>query len=237
MFPVTTFGLVSRLRASSAVKERRNTLETLCQRYWAPVSVYAKAAFGANDHDAQDFAQEFFAWLLDAEVLQRYTPDRGSFRSYLKGLLRNFERNRARAGRRTKRGGGLRPLSLDDPSNREGERDVADPRDSNPGLEFDRAWIGAVMSRALARLRDSSAADPRRALRWRVFEAYDLVSENDRPTYAALASRFDLGASQVRHALVSAREALREAVRTELSDTVADPRALEEEWSALLGGG
>jgi RNA polymerase sigma factor (sigma-70 family) len=235
-FPETTFGLVCRMRKTEPAQVRA-ALETLCQRYWAPVASYARAAWARDDHDAQDLAQEFFAWLLEADVLQRYAPERGSFRNFLKGVLRNFERNQAQARRRLKRGGGARAVSLDDtqaplhesvPSSREGDPAAAFD------AAFDKAWLAELTSRAVARLKERYSGD-KRAVRFRVFEAYDLAPEGERPTYGELASRLGLKESDVRNHLFSVREALRDELRAELCDTVADRAALEEEWKALVG--
>jgi RNA polymerase sigma-70 factor (ECF subfamily) len=212
----------------------RAALETLCTRYLAPVTSYARAAWARSDEDAQDLAQEFFAWLLDGEVLRRYAPDQGSFRAYLKGVLRNFERNQAQARRRLKRGGGARPVSLDQTGSPLAAG-VADRRAEDPALAFDRAWVAALTDQAVRRLRERAASDKRWARRFAVFEAYDLVAESDRPTYAVLAERSGLTEGEVRNALFLAREALRDQIRAELSDTVADARSLEEEWRALVG--
>ncbi len=231
-FPDTTFGIVCRLRAEDATGFR-SALGTLCERYWNPVCGYARAAWAPNDEEARELAQDFFAWLLEAEVLERYAPERGSLRGFLKGLLRNFERNRLRAARRAKRGGDARAVALDEAF--EAGQGVADPRAEDPALAFDRAFRSELTSRALARLRERAEREPRHARRWEVLAAYDLVPEAERPTYGALASRLALDEAQVRNALFAAREALREAVREELRDTVSDPESLEEEWRALVG--
>jgi RNA polymerase sigma factor (sigma-70 family) len=232
VFPETTFGFVCRMQKNEPA-EVRQALETLCERYWAPVASYARAAWARSDDDAHEITQEFFAWLLEADVLSKYAPDRGSFRNFLKGVLRNFERNQAQARRRKKRGGGARPLSLDDTRSPIGDG-VASSEETDPVVAFDRAWLSELTNRAVARLR-RRYSDEKRAARLRVFEAYDLAPEGERPTYGALAASLGLKESDVRNHLTSAREALRDELRAELRDTVADRSAFEEEWKALVG--
>src|SRR3954471_1929266 len=97
-FPQTTWGIVRQLRPDS--NEFRPLMEKLCRRYWTPIRDYARVAWASDAHDADDLAQEFFVWLFEGDALQRYASERGGFRSYMKGLLRNFGRNYRKASRR-----------------------------------------------------------------------------------------------------------------------------------------
>lgn len=98
-FPNTTWGMVACVQKPITSAERRTGMETLCRRYWAPICSYARTAWARTDEDALDLTQDFFTWLLETDVLARFEPDRGSFRHYMKGLLRNFSRNAAHAAR------------------------------------------------------------------------------------------------------------------------------------------
>lgn len=226
-FPATTWGLIQRLR-DPASPEYRAGLETLCERYREPIQQYAGRAWATKDLDAQDLTQEFFLWILEKDVLARYEPGRGSFRLYLKGLLRNFGRNARQAARARKRGGGVAPLSLD-------ALDAAEPEDTRVSAAdsaFDGAWINEVTRRAVARVRDKLS--PERAVQWRVFEAYDLHEAAERPTYGALAEAHGVKESDVRNYLFSVRGKVRDAIRAELCDTVASRHELESELRLVL---
>jgi RNA polymerase sigma-70 factor (ECF subfamily) len=223
--------MVSSVQKPVTSAERRDGMEKLCRRYWEPIFSYARAAWARTEEDARDLTQDFFTWLLETDVLARFEPSRGSFRHYMKGLLRNFSRNAAQAARALKRGGGKAVVSLDEalaPA-------LADGRSSEAEAAFDRAWVAQVMKRALDRARERLATG-KRAKQWRVFEDYDLLpGEAERPTYAELARRHGLKESDVRNALYAIRERVREEVRCELRDTVADPRDLEDEWHHVVG--
>ncbi len=229
-FPNTTWGMVLSVQKPVTSAERREGMEKLCRRYWEPIFSYARAAWAPTEEDARDLTQDFFTWLLETDVLVRFEPARGSFRHYMKGLLRNFSRNAAQAARALKRGGGKVIVPLDEalaPA-------LADGRRAEAEAAFDRAWVAEVMKRAVERARENLATG-KRAKQWRVFEEYDLVAEKDRPTYAALGERHGLKESDVRNALYAIREKVRDEVRAELRDTVSDPRDLEDEWRRVVG--
>jgi RNA polymerase sigma-70 factor (ECF subfamily) len=226
-FPETTFGLLCGVRKTGP-EERRAGMDTLCRRYWEPIRSYARAAWARSDEDANDLTQDFFMWILEGDVLERFAPERGSFRHYLKGLLRNFSRNAAQAARSAKRGGGRAGLSLD----AEGAPEIADDRLQAAEEAFERAWVVDVTSRAIDRVRTRLAEGPR-AAQWRVFESYDLAPE--RPTYLSVAQTIGIKESDVRNALYAVREKVRDAIRTELCETVATKRDLDAELRRFVG--
>src|SRR5258705_12628668 len=105
-FPNTTWGMLSRLDATSV--ERRAGLELLCRRYWKPVYHYVRASWSRTTEDAQDLTQGFLSWIIEEDALKSYDRARGSFRTFLKTLLRHFASNEQRAALRIKRGGAAR---------------------------------------------------------------------------------------------------------------------------------
>ena len=79
-------------------------LESLCRTYWPPLYAYARRQ-GLTPHDAQDVTQEFIAHLLRRSDLATVSPDKGRFRSFLLGALKNFLVSRWRTESAQKRGG------------------------------------------------------------------------------------------------------------------------------------
>lgn len=231
-FPETTWGLVSRLRDSDPAS-RNAGIEKLCTRYWKPVYQYVRIAWARTNDDAKDLTQAFFVWLFEGEVLAKYAPERGGFRGYLKGLLRNFIADQDKAVRRLKRGGGVKRIPLDDDF--ASLQDVlADPRAADPEKAFDLAWKKELLDTALTRVRERHAAGDR-AIQFRVFEEYDLSASGASPTYAEVAERLGIKESDVRNHLFAVRERLRSEIQAEISETVADLGELQEEWGALFG--
>ncbi len=240
-FPETTWSLIANLVPGAAATVDRDPaagLDELCRRYWKPIYCYVRQGFRKTNEDAKEVTQAFFLWLVDGEVLTRYTPDRASFRFYLKGLLRNFVRNDAQALRRLKRGGGARAVSLPDDDVRALDELLPDPKTASPEEAFDRAWIGELIERAVERVRAAAAdaaADSLEALRVRAYELYELGPPGSQPTYAQVAEQLGVSTSNVRNHLFAVRERVRAEIRRELRETVASPEQLDAEWAAVFG--
>ena len=226
-FPPTTWGLVARIRNDAS--QRQAGLEALCQRYWKPIHSYVLRAWRRGDEDSKDLTQAFFLWLIEGEVLGSYEPGRGSFRHYLKGLLRGFMRNRDAYLTRLKRGGGRTHLVLD------GETiDPVDPRTESPEEAFDRVWVEALLERATHEVKRALCASGHET-RWLVFERYELGAPGSAPTYASVAKALGIKPTDVANHLYAVRERLRGELRAQLRDTVGSQAQLEEEWRDLFG--
>jgi RNA polymerase sigma-70 factor (ECF subfamily) len=187
---------------------RNLSIDDIARLYWKPIYAYIRLSWAKSNEDAKDLTQAFLLWLVEGDALQKYAPDKASFRTYLKSLLKHFVGHQHEAQQRLKRGGGIDFVDL--PLDLQGDPDQA----------FDREWLSALVQRAIERVRGTS--------RFEVFEAYDLVPPDQRPTYAELAKRFGLDESQIRKGLAAIREAVRNEIRAELAGDV------ESEWKALL---
>lgn len=223
LFPETTWGVISRLGDPGA------GLEDLCRLYWKPIYRYIRVARAKSNEDAKDLAQEFFLWLLDGDALERYSPERGGFRRYIKLLLSRFVSTQDQARHRLKRGGRARFLPLDAVEN-----SVEDSTPMDPAEALDREWKKTLVDLAVGNVRERLKSEGREA-QFRVFEEYDLSEAADPPTYADLTSRLGLKEQDVRYFLFTVRQELRNELRTELARTTADETELEEEWRELLG--
>src|SRR6185369_5234403 len=85
-FPETRWSQLLELRDPAHPRYAEH-LDRLAQQYWKPVYHYAKALRRA---DAEDVTQQFFAMLLARRDLENLSPDRGSFRGFLKTALKHF---------------------------------------------------------------------------------------------------------------------------------------------------
>src|SRR5437764_6173508 len=91
--------------AAFAPSGRDPDLERLVSLYWKPVYCLIRSMGAQSNEDAKDLTQEFFVRIvLEGDLAERYTPDKGSFRAYLRTSVRNFVRNERRDGARLKRG-------------------------------------------------------------------------------------------------------------------------------------
>jgi RNA polymerase sigma-70 factor (ECF subfamily) len=138
------------------------------------------------------------------------------------------ERERATA---QKRGGGVRPLSLDVIL----AEDVygAEPADQlSPDHLFDRRWAVTILERALARVRNEFAEAAKAAF----FDALRpaLTKEHDADCYAAIARDFEMSEGAVKGAVHRLRRRYRAALRSEIRQTVAHPDEVDAELRHLF---
>jgi RNA polymerase sigma factor (sigma-70 family) len=224
-------GLVSRLRDISG-EARRKALEELITRYWRPVYLFLRMAWKKSNEDAKDLAQAFFLWVVEEEeTVRRYTPERGSFRTFLKVLLTRYVQDEERATRRIKRGGNLKVLPMEDLADLES---AAQDPSTNVDEAYRRAWANEVMRHAVERVK-ARYKSRNRPVPMKVFERCHLTPAESRPSYAALATELGIKESDVRNHLYSVREAVREEIRAELSRMTTGEKEMQEEWDALFG--
>jgi RNA polymerase sigma-70 factor (ECF subfamily) len=98
--------------ARRASPRNQEALTELCNRYWYPIYAFARRR-GYDAYDSQDLTQSFFQHLLGQNALNRATPARGRFRTFLLASFQNHISHFRERARAIKRGGGDRPLSLD----------------------------------------------------------------------------------------------------------------------------
>lgn len=230
MFPATRRSVL--LAARDADPEvRRRALGTLAESYWKPVYKYLRVHHRAEEEAARDLTQGFFALALETATFDRYDPERARFRTFLRLALDGFVANERKAAGRLKRGGGLKPLSLDF-EGAEAELSNAGPSGLTPEEYFRREWIRSLFGRAVERLRAHCAAAGR-PNRFTVFERYDL--EPEPPTYAQLAAELGTTPVQVTNDLAAARRDFRRLVLEELRELTGSDAEFRSEARDVLG--
>jgi DNA-directed RNA polymerase specialized sigma24 family protein len=205
-------------------------LEKLCGAYWFPLYAYVRRQ-GHSPHDAQDLTQGFFAWLIESKHLRVADVERGRFRSFLLGMLKNFLSDDRKKMHAQKRGGGRTPVSLDAASAE--ERYHLEPvTELTPDLIFDRRWAWTVMEQTVAHLRDEYVAAGRAEL----FDALRQFQpgEDAGQSYAEVATRLGLTESAVKSAIWRLRQRHRDLLREEIAHTVATPADVDGEIRHLL---
>src|ERR1043166_8276349 len=223
-FPRTTANFISDLRNPDA-QARKAVMEALAERYWKPVYHFLRLSYGKGNEDAKDLTQAFFAWLLERDLLLRYDPARSSFRTFLKGVLRNFAGNEHQALQRLRRGGDAKFVPLDPKVL--GSLGPVD--ESDPDRAFETVFLKEVVHRAIERVRRRFQAG-RRIVPFLVFQEYHLAASSEPATYAAIAGRMGLKESDVRNYCHEIREAVRDEVRDEFA---GDGGELPPEAAAL----
>ena len=231
-FADTVWGMVERARDPSP-EVRRNGLEDLTRNYWKPVYHYLRVAWAKSNDDAKDLTQAFFLWLTDVQALKRYLPERGSFRTFLKALLRHFVQHHDEAMDRLKRGGGRTILPLDQES--ESLQEVLpDGGTTTPEEAFEKEWRRSIIARAVELVKKRLASGGT-SVKFQVFEKYYLQGQPDRrPTYESIAGELKLRGNEVQHYLSDVREEVRSEIRAQIALIVSNPEDLQDEWNAFF---
>ena len=205
-------------------------MEALCQKYWPPLYAFVRKS-GYAPHEAEDITQSFFERLLEKNFHLAANPERGRFRSFLLGSMRNFLANWHRDAACQKRGGGAEVFSLD----LEGaEQMIARQLEASddPEKMYHRSWAIRLMEVVLEKLREEYVAE---GVAER-FEAlrFCLDGSEDAPRYAELAKRFDLSESGVKSAVARIRKRFRELYREEIAQVVGDLTMVDDEIRMLM---
>jgi RNA polymerase sigma factor (sigma-70 family) len=232
-FPATRLSLVARTKSGDP-ETRRLAFASLIEAYWKPVYKYLRLKWRFDSNDAADVTQDFFTTALEKDVLGRYEPHRARFRTYLRLCLDGFAANVKKAEGRLKRGGGVTvvPLDFESAEGELGQHEPSVPADVDE--LFYQEWVRALFQRAVEDLRATCTAG-NRAVMFEVFERYDL-SEDARPTYAALASALGLTSATVTNHLAAMRRELRRHVLDRLRELTTTDDEFEAEARRLLGG-
>ena len=232
-FPETVWSSVL-YPGNGAASQREQAMNKLFTLYWRPVYKFIRTAGGRSIEDAKDLTQEFFSYLLEGDVVTKFEGEKGRFRTFLKGVLRNFLSEAYRNSTRLKRGGGKAMVSLDAEAIERGgfpkEREQYKPEEI-----FDRQWAAEVLSQSLGELRAQLTADGKPEY-LKVYEAYYGLSGliEGRATYSRIAGLLGLTEQNVKNYLDASRARFEEIVRAKLMQGVTSLEDLSGEIDALL---
>ena len=235
-FPATRLSVVL-ATGSENPDQRRIALDVLIRSYWKPVYKYLRLHWRADNEEAEDLTQGFFARAIDRDFLARYDPARAKFRTYLRTCLDGFVSNERQAAKRLKRGGAYQHVALDFVT-AEGELQerAIEAKSEDPAALFHQEWVRAVFARAVQALEEDCTRGGRE-VSFALFREYDLegsASEKP-PTYAELGERHGLPETSVTNRLHSVRKRFREIVLDQLRQSAATDDEYRQEVRELLG--
>jgi len=201
-------------------------LGALFQTYWPPLYRYVRR-LGRSVPDAEDLVQGFFAELLQQDGLRLADRDRGRFRMFLLGCLKNHLAGEWQREHRLKRGGFATHLSIDWKDAETGlGLEPADDR--SPDKLYDREWAVALLDKVLDDLaREEKSLD---FARWKSF----LTVGSGTLAYAGIAARFGMTEGAARVAVHRLRKRYRQRLREEIGRTLADEALVDEEMQSLF---
>ena len=216
--------------------EAKVALGQLCEFYYQAVLRFLLRE-GRDEDTARELTQEFFARILSGHGFDGAEPGRGRFRSYLLGALKHFLSDSRERAHRLKRGGGVVPESLQGNSDHATSAtsnclEVADDQSVAPEANFDREWALTVMARALETLQQEMTAGGKS----NQFEALKPWLMGDSPAMSQSAAAAQLGLTEgaVKVAVHRLRKRFRDAVRSEVAQTLRDPAMVDEELRQLI---
>lgn len=224
-FATTHWSLVIRAGAKWA-EGSREALTTLCETYWYPLYAYARRR-GLDVDDAQDLTQAFFARLLSGELLAQANPERGRFRAFLVTAFKHFLANARDYATADKRGGGVRPLSLEDAESRyQGEL----PDEVTPESLFEQRWAFTLIENALKELEREADQMGRR----QQFDCFRPLITGDETPYKKVGEQLAMSEAAVKVAVHRLRRRFATVLRQQIADTVGSADAIDDELRYLL---
>ena len=220
-FAETRWTLVARSRGGDT--EASVALSELCEAYYAPVVVFLRRE-GRDEDAARELAHDFFARLLEGGAIDGARPGRGRFCSYLLGALKHFAADQRDRAHSAKRGGGAEHAGIDEGT------EIADGGVESPDRAFDRQWALTVLERAMGRLESEMRAEGKSAQ----FEAlHPWLTVDAESSRGAAAATLGISVEAVKVAVHRLRKRFREAVKTEIAQTVSEAADVREEFNAL----
>ncbi len=230
-FPATRLSAV--LRAGSPDREERErALETIVAAYWKPVYKHLRVRWRLANEDAKDLTQAFFASLIEKEWVRSFSPEKGTFRTFLRTCVDRSAANRREAEQAAKRTPGFALLPLDTSA---ADRELASELCvSSPDDAFREEWIRTLLELGVERLRQK-AVNSGREVPFRAWQLYDLQDREERPTYAAIALELETTPANVTNWIAAMRRDFRSILLSALRELTASEQEFEAEAAILFG--
>ena len=205
--------------------------EEFCQLYWYPLYAFIRRR-GYNPDDARDLTQGFFLFILGRKALQRATPEKGKFRSFLLGSLKNYLSNVYQHENAIKRGGKIDFVPVDFSDGE--DRYSREPADSlTPEKIFDANWAMTLLGQAIERLKEEYSAQGKEEIFANLRPFLDVSGAAQAPSYEAVAEKLKVTGAGVKTLIHRLRKRYSEILREAVAQTVTDPREIDDEIRSL----
>ena len=199
----------------------RTAFAVLCESYRGPVLRFIERRCGKQD--AEDLTHDFFLRVIQGEEFRHLQREKGRFRSYLLGAVKFFLTGRREKAASQRRGGNEQIVSMD--------VDVEEPR-VELDLRFDRDWAEAIVSRAIAELREE-ATEAGETSRFEVLRFWLSGNVTDADRNRALET---LGVSKEHFKVLVSRlrKRFREKIHIQIAQTVGSEEEIVVELDYLI---
>lgn len=232
-FPETNQSAIARARSMDQIVRQR-AFETILASYWKPVYKYVRLKWQANNEDAKDLTQGFFANAFEKNHFANYDASKASFQTFLRTCLDGFVANQRKAGARLKRGGDVEHFQFDFVTAADEFARHAVSTDLSPEDYFHREWVRWMFTLAVEVLR-CRCEESGRSVHFQLFERYDLSDDDQDISYSSLGQEFGLDGTTVNNYLAAARRDFRRIVIEKLREITATEEEFRNEARSLLG--
>ena len=219
------------LSAQSLAPGSDNAREEFCQLYWYPLYAFIRRR-GYNADDARDLTQGFFLSILDRKTLKRASPEKGKFRSFLLGSLKNCLSNVYQHENAIKRGGQIDFVSVDFSDSE--DRYSREPTDAlTPEKIFDANWALTLLAQAIERLKAEYSAQGKGNIFETLRPFLDLSGAAQALSYEVASERLMVSSAGVKTLIHRFRKRYSEILREAVAQTVTDPSEIDDEIRSL----
>jgi DNA-directed RNA polymerase specialized sigma24 family protein len=227
----TTHWSVVFAAAQEAAPAAQEALECLGKAYWPPVNSYIRG-LGHPPADADDLTQQFFARFLGGKRYKLADRQRGRFRSFVLTSVKHLLVNEWERGSAQKRGGGVRPISLDAPLPGQDDRRPDFPDNQTAARIYEYKWALAVLDEVRARLALEYAETGKAAV-FVLLENF-LPGGDGGSAHADAAAQLGVAEGTVKSYLHRLRQRYRQLLRDEIARTVETPEEIDDELRHLM---
>ena len=228
---ITTHWSAVLLSAQSQAPGSDKAREEFCQLYWYPLYAFIRRR-GYNPDDARDLTQGFFLFILGRKALQRATPEKGKFRSFLLGSLKNYLSNEYQRANAIKRGGKIDFVPVDFSDGE--DRYSREPADSlTPEKIFEANWAMTLLERAIEQLKAEYSAQGKETIFETLRPYLDLSGMSQAPSYEVVAEKLKVSGAGVKTLIHRFRKRYSEILREAVGQTITDPSQIDDEIRSL----
>lgn len=229
-FATTRWSLVQAASRDESLSddEQQQALAELCRTYWFPVYAHCRRR-GQEPTDAEDSTQEFFARVLEGDLIQSADPDRGRFRSYLLTALDHFLANEYRKGQAIKRGGDVKHLTIN-VADAESRIGIEPSTNLTAEDEFEKRWAIVMLTTVFDSLEAEQTDDNGRTM---FAELREFIPGNADVPYSVVATKLKMSEGAVKVAIHRLRKRFGRLLRSEIAHTVASVDEIDDEIRRL----
>ena len=220
-FGTTRWSLIqqaARYQTSQHHSQTESSIEEWVNQYRSAMYAFLRARKLSRE-DAEDCLQGFLSYLFEKNLLHKANKEKGKFRSFILGVLKNYVSNISRYKTAQKRGGGKEHIAIED-------SDFLQDSHTSPDEIFDREWAKSILSIVQDKL--ATQIDDEILLEF-------LSWNQGGRSYQSAADEIGCSLSAFKSKVLRMRRLFQQLLKEEIAQTlsVSDEFAIDEEIRAL----